>query len=111
MQTFDSTNVRNQDVKKTAKNQQRLTIKLVVLAGAILLSMQVTYADVIYRETFGGPAAGNTNFAFVGWSGYWSATAQSDAGVPVNNFGVGNSLGIPTNLTNVNAGVEARTNG
>ena len=115
MQTFDSTNVRNQDVKKTAKNQQRLTIKLVVLTGAILLSMQVTYADVIYRETFGGPAAGNTNFAFVSWAGYWSPTAQDDVagnapGV-FNNFGVGNSLGIPTNLTNVNAGIEARTNG
>src|SRR5439155_3788099 len=94
-------------------------LKVVVLAGAILLSMQVTYADVIYRETFGGastPAANvNTNFAFVGWNGYWSPTAQNDVagnspGV-FNNFGVGSSLGIPTNLTNVNAGIEARTNG
>lgn len=96
------------------RNQEMLSLKkLVVLAGAILLSMHVTYGDVIYRETFGGPAAGNTNFAFVGWNGYWSPTAQTDDGVvsPFNNFGVGNSLGIPTNLTNVNAGASARTNG
>jgi hypothetical protein len=87
--------------------------KFVLLAGAILLSMQATRADTIYRETFGGPAAGNTNFAFVGWNGFWSPTAQTDDGVlsPFNNFGVGNSLGIPTNLTNVNAGASARTNG
>ena len=100
-----------------ARNQNTVSLFksgiFAAMAGAILLSMQVTYADVIYRETFGGPASGNTNFAFVGWSGYWSPTAQTDDGVvsPVNNFGVGNSLGIPTNLTNVNAGIEARTNG
>ena len=96
------------------RNQKMFSLKkFVVLAGAILLTMQATRADVIYRETFGGPAAGNTNFAFVGWSGYWSPTAQTDDGVvsPLNNFGVGNSLGIPTNLTNVNAGASARTNG
>ncbi|MGD0651246.1 MAG: PEP-CTERM sorting domain-containing protein [Verrucomicrobiia bacterium] len=95
-------------------NQEMFSLKkFVVLTGAILLSMQVTYADVIYRETFGGPATGNTNFAFVGWSGYWSPTAQTDDGVvsPFNNFGVGNSLGIPTNLTNVNAGASSQTNG
>ena len=97
------------------RNQKMFSLKkFVVLAGAILLTMQATRADVIYRETFSSTAgAPNTNFAYVGWSGYWSPTAQTDDGVvsPVNNFGVGNSLGIPTNLTNVNAGVEARTNG
>jgi hypothetical protein len=96
------------------RNQNMLSLrKFVVLAGAIMLSTQLINADVIYRETFGGPPTGNTNFATVGWSGYWSPTAQTDDGVvsPFNNFGVGNSLGIPTNLTNVNAGASARTNG
>jgi len=98
---------------------QCLTLKLVVLTGAILLSMPLTYADVIYRETFGGPSTPaanvNTNFEFDGWSGYWSPTAQNEAAGNTagawNNFGAGSSLGIPTNLTNINAGIEARTNG
>jgi len=102
------------------RSQEMFTLKkFVVLAGAILLSMQVTYADVIYRETFGGPSTPaanvNTNFEFDGWSGYWSPTAQNEAAGNAagawNNFGAGSSLGIPTNLTNINAGIEARTNG
>jgi hypothetical protein len=96
------------------RNQEMFSVKkFVVLAGAILLCMQVAHAQVIYRETFGGPATGNTNFDSVGWLGYWSPTAQPDDGVvvPFNNFGVGNSLGIPTNLTNVNAGAMSETNG
>jgi hypothetical protein len=96
--------------------------KFVVLAGAILLSMQVTYAQVIYRETFSQrQGAANTNFDFVGWNGYWSPTAQStDQGNVTNasgarvydNFGVGSSLGRPTGLDNVNAGPNVgNTNG
>ncbi len=98
--------------------------KLMILAGAILFSMQATYADTIYRETFSQTAgAANTNFAFDGWAGYWSPTAQSTdqgnttnaAGQTVyNNFGAGSSLGRPSGgtYTNVNAGPEVgNTNG
>jgi hypothetical protein len=108
-------------MKKTAKFQQRLTTKLVVLAGAILLSMQVTYADdssVLYREIFGNtPGASgsqpNTNFDSVGWSGYWSPTAQNELAGSVttpttnyNNFGVSDSWGVPETLTNINTGIQ-----
>jgi hypothetical protein len=108
-----------------ARNQEMLSIKkLVVLAGVILLSMQISYADVIYQETFSQTAgAANTNFDFVGWAGYWSATAQSTdqgnttnaSGATVyNNFGVGSSVGRPSGgtVTNVNAGASVgNTNG
>ena len=89
--------------------------KFVLLAGVALLCMQVTRADVIYRETFSRTAgAANTNLAYVGWSGYWSTTAQSDASVSVNNFGDGSSVGKPSggSITNVNAGPsDGNTNG
>jgi hypothetical protein len=100
------------------RNQGVLSSKtIVVLTGAILLSMQIAYADVIYRETFSQTAgAANTNFAFAGWNGYWSPTAQTDDGVlvPFNNFGVGSSVGRPSGgtTTNVNAGASVgNTNG
>src|ERR1017187_8148309 len=107
------------------RNQKMLSLKkFVVLAGAILLSVQVTRADVIYRETFSNTAgAANTNFDFVGWSGYWSPTAQTTdqgnttnaSGATVyNNFGVGSSVGRPSGgtFTNVNAGASVgNTNG
>jgi hypothetical protein len=100
------------------RNQEMLSLKkFIVLAGAILLSVQATRADVIYRETFSSTAgAANTNFAYVGWSGYWSPTAQTDDGVvsPLNNFGVGSSVGRPSGgtFTNVNAGTSVgNTNG
>jgi hypothetical protein len=91
--------------------------RFVVLAGALLLSTQVTDADVIYRETFSRTAgAVNTNFDYVGWTGWWSPTAQPDDGVvvPFNNFGSGSSVGRPSggSFTNVNAGPEdGNTNG
>ena len=91
--------------------------KLVMLAGAILLSAQVVRADVVYRETFSNTAgAANTNFNFVGWEGYWSPTAQTtDQGNTTglyNNFGIGSSLGRPSGLDNVNAGANVgNTNG
>ena len=100
------------------RNQKMFSLKkFVVLAGAILLTMQATRADVIYRETFSSTAgAPNTNFAYVGWSGYWSPTAQTDDGVvsPLNNFGIGSSVGNPSGgtFTNVNAGTSVgNTNG
>lgn len=81
-------------------------------AGAILLSMQVTQAQ-IYREVFGN-TSGNSNAApsSVGWAGAWGATA-SDASVgdapagSFNNFGVSSQLGSPNNLDNINAGGPA----
>jgi PEP-CTERM motif len=108
---FDSNKVRNQEVLSFKR--------FIVLAGAILLSMQASYADVIYRETYSRTAgAANTNFDYVGWAGYWSATAQpSDSplyGPTNNNFAVGSSLGRPSGgtFTNVNAGPEdGNTNG
>ena len=79
--------------------------KLVVLAGAILLSMQVTHAQ-IYREVFGNNTAGNNLLSTVGWSGAWGPTATDSAGggMIANNFGVSASLGSPQNLENINAG-------
>src|ERR1700693_1181749 len=111
---FNSTKMRNQEMLSLKK--------FTLLAGAILLCMQVTHAQVIYREVFGNtPGASgsqpNTNFASVGWFGYWSPTAQSDvaANAPgvFNNFGVSDSFGIPVTLTNVNTGDTApsTTNG
>ena len=82
-------------------------------AGAILLSMQVTQAQ-IYREVFGNLSTGGTNAppSSVGWAGNWGATA-SDASVgdapagSFNNFGVSTALGSPNNLDNINAGGPA----
>jgi hypothetical protein len=78
---------------------------LFVLAGAILLSMQVTHAQ-IYREVFGNNTAGNNLLSTVGWSGAWGPTATDSAGggMLANNFGVSSALGSPSNLENINAG-------
>lgn len=100
--------------KSTVRHQEiRYTTKLVVLAGAILLSMQVTQAQSpIYREVFGNLSTGsNSAPSSVGWAGNWGATA-SDASVgdapagSFNNFGVSTALGSPNNLGNINAGLE-----
>jgi len=81
-------------------------------AGAILVSMQVTQAQ-IYREVFGNTSSGtNAPPSSVGWAGAWGATA-SDASVgdapagSFNNFGVSTQLGSPNNLDNINAGGPA----
>ena len=81
-------------------------------AGATLLSMQVTQAQ-IYREVFGNLSTGtNSAPSSVGWAGNWGATA-SDASVgdapagSFNNFGVSTALGSPNNLDNINAGGPA----
>jgi hypothetical protein len=90
----------------TVRNQEMLCLKkLVVLAGAILLSMQVTHAQ-IYREVFGNNTAVNNLLSTVGWSGAWGPTATDSAGggMLANNFGVSAALGSPQNLENINAG-------
>lgn len=91
------------------RNQEILSLKnFVVLAGAILLSMQVTYADVIYREVFGNLASGtNSSFGIEGWYGYWGTTAASGDSANYNNLGVSTAAGAPNNLDNVNAGGPA----
>jgi len=79
--------------------------KLVVLAGAILLSMQATRAQVpIYREVFGNTNSGNVLLNTVGWSGNWGPTATDSSNPSPNNFGVSTALGDPNNLDNINAG-------
>jgi hypothetical protein len=79
--------------------------KLVVLTGAILLSMQVTQAQVpIYREVFGNNTAGNVNLSTVGWSGNWGPTATDSSSPSPNNFGISSALGKPGTLDNINAG-------
>src|SRR5271157_3743880 len=81
----------------TVRNQEMLRLKkLVVLAGAILVSMQVTQAQApIYREVFGNSTNVNLNLSIVGWSGAWGLTA-TDSGTPSpNNFGISSSLGDP----------------
>ena len=78
--------------------------KLVVLAGAILLSMQVTHAQVpIYREVFGNNSATNANLNLVGWYGAWGPTATDSGSPSPNNFGISTALGDPQNLDNINA--------
>jgi hypothetical protein len=81
------------------------TLLVTVFAGAILLSMQVTHAQVpIYREVFGNNTAANVNLSTVGWSGSWGSTA-TDSGTPSpNNFGISAAVGNPNNLDNINAG-------
>jgi hypothetical protein len=79
--------------------------KLVVLAGAILLSMQATHAQIpIYRQVFGNSGTGNSNLTTVGWSGNWGSTATDSSNPSLNNFGVSSALGKPNNLDNINAG-------
>lgn len=85
------------------------TLLVTVFAGAILLSMQVTHAQVpIYREVFGNTAGGaNANLSTVGWSGAWGPTAidaNNFGSTSPNNFGVSSALGRPNNLDNINAG-------
>jgi hypothetical protein len=90
------------------------TLLIAVFAGAILLSIQVTQAQ-IYREVFGNLSTGsNAPPSSVGWAGNWGATA-SDASVgdapagTFNNFGVSTALGNPNNLDNINAGGSAQS--
>ena len=79
--------------------------KLVVLAGAILLAMQATHAQVpIYREVFGNNTAGNVLLNTVGWSGNWGPTATDSSNPSANNFGISSQVGNPNNLDNINAG-------
>lgn len=95
--------------------KRNLLITLGALATAILCSVQVTTAQTpIYREVFGnitGTGSSNAAPSSVGWAGNWGATA-SDASVgdapagTFNNFGVSTALGSPSNLGNINAGVE-----
>jgi hypothetical protein len=89
------------------RNQGMIYLKkLAVLAGAILLSMQGTRAQVpIYREVFGNTSGGaNANLSSVGWSGNWGPTATDSSNPSPNNFGVSSALGAPNNLDNINAG-------
>jgi hypothetical protein len=86
--------------------------KFFVLAGAILVSMQVTYADVIYREVFGngsGAPGSNAPLNTVGWFGAWGPTATDSSNPSPNNFGLSAVGGSPTNLDNVNAGGPANS--
>jgi len=82
------------------------TLLVTVFAGAILLSMQVTHAQVpIYREVFGNTYLGaNANLSTVGWSGNWGPTATAESGGSLDNFGVSSQGGAPSNLNNINAG-------
>jgi hypothetical protein len=81
------------------------TLLVTVFAGAILLPLQVTQAQ-IYREVFGNNTAVNNLLSTVGWSGAWGATAtdSTGGGMIANNFGVSAALGDPQNLENINAG-------
>jgi hypothetical protein len=82
------------------------TLLVTVFAGAILLSMQVTHAQVpIYREVFGNTSGNtNANLNLVGWSGAWGPTATDSSNPSPNNFGISSALGDPQNLDNINAG-------
>ncbi len=85
------------------------TLLVTVFAGAILLSMQVTQAQVpIYREVFGNTSGGaNALLSTVGWSGAWGPTATDSSNPSPNNFGISSQLGDPQTLDNINAGGPA----
>ena len=93
----------------TVRNQQaRHSVKLVALAGAILLSMQVTQAQSpIYREVFGNNTTSNQDLTAVGWAGAWGGNGASSLTAPANNFGVSTANGNPQTLDNINAGGPA----
>jgi len=79
--------------------------KFVLFAGATVLSMHLTQAQVpIYREVFGNSGAANNNLTTVGWSGNWGATATDSSNPSPNNFGISTALGSPSTLDNINAG-------
>jgi hypothetical protein len=83
----------------------KITQLVTVFAGVILLSMQVTQAQVpIYREVFGNNTAGNVNLSTVGWLGNWGPTATDSVTPSPNNFGISAAVGAPNNLDNINAG-------
>ena len=78
------------------------TLFVTVLAGAIVLSMQVTQAQTtIYRELFANTAGANAVPSVDSWSGSWSAAAidsqGTGGGALAGYFGLssstGNSLG------------------
>ncbi len=75
-----------------------------VLAGAILLSLQVTQAQTpSYREVFGNTSGGaNALLSSVGWFGDWGPTATDSSNPSPNNFGISSALGNPQNLGNIN---------
>jgi len=77
--------------------------------GVILLSLQVTHAQVaIYREVFGNTSGNtNANLNTVGWLGAWGPTATDSSNPSPNNFGISSQLGDPQTLDNINAGGSA----
>lgn len=84
------------------------SLKLVVLGGVILLSVQATQAQTpIYREVFGNSTTTNNYLSSVGWAGAWGATATDSSNPSPNNFGISSSLSDPGNLDNINAGGPA----
>jgi len=105
---FNATKVRDQNMLSFKK--------FFVLAGAILLCAQVTYAQAIYFENFGnistvgsGATVGNTNLEQDGWSGAWGTNALDSASFSVNNFGVSGRSGSPTNLANIGAAATSQS--
>jgi len=83
-------------------------LKYFVLAGAILLSMQVARAQSpIYREVFGNNTTSNQDLSAVGWTGAWGGNGASSLSAPANNFGVSTANGSPQTLDNINAGGAA----
>ncbi len=70
----------------------------------LLLACWMARGDVIYRETFGRPASptGNLNPTNWGWAYFGTNGARVTAATGVN----GTDIGRPTDVTNVNAGLN-----
>src|SRR3954451_12199695 len=81
------------------------------LLGLVFLPAVCAKGEVIYRETFGRPGPGTTanigttNFYWIRFNANGSLTALN-SGVNGGNTG-GTQPGRPTNLANVNAGLNA----
>jgi hypothetical protein len=76
----------------------RLLVFLIFVIGSI------ARGDVIYRETFGRPAAPTVNLNPTNWG--WAYFGLSGARVTSSNGVNGTDIGRPTDVTNVNAGAN-----
>jgi hypothetical protein len=94
----------------TARNQEMLSLKrLVVLAGAILLSMQVTHAQTpIYRELYANTSGANAAPSIDSWVGSFSSTAFDSqdtvhgGGAVAGYFGLSSSTGNSSGPVGIN---------
>ncbi len=86
-------------------------MKPVLTCGLVwLAASQVTYATVIYRETFGNASGSAAAFSSVGWQwviGNSNGTANIGTTLTGGIYNIASTSGSPINLDNINAGSSA----